>query len=74
MRNNYLSKKESLSHIYNYVSISAFLVMVVSTVTKNMENCEKTIEFHPVVSLIIVLNMITMLSFNYYKKNIIQRG
>jgi len=74
MKTKNLSTKESVFLLYAYVSISAFLVMTVSEITKNIENVEKTIEFNPFVSLAIVLNMVTFASFYYYKKNIIQRG
>jgi fumarate reductase subunit C len=74
MKTNNLTTKESVYLLYTYVSISIFLVMIVSMVTKNIDNCEKTIDFHPIVSLVVVLNMVTLATFNYYKKNIIQRG
>jgi hypothetical protein len=74
MKNNTLTAKESVYLIYSYVSISAFLVMLVSTITKNLENVEKTIEFNPIVSLAIVLNMVTLTTLHYYRKNIAQRG
>jgi hypothetical protein len=74
MKNNTLTAKESVYLIYSYVSISSFLVMLVSTITKNIENVEKTIEFNPIVSFAIVLNMITLATLHYYKKNIAQRG
>lgn len=74
MKTNNLTTKESVYLLYTYVSISIFLVLIVSMVTKNIDNCEKTIDFHPIVSLIVVLNMVTLGTFNYYKKNTIQRG
>jgi fumarate reductase subunit C len=74
MKTNNLTTKESVYLLYTYVSISIFLVMIVSMVTKNIDNCEKTIDFHPIVSLVVVLNMVTLATFNYYKKNTIQRG
>jgi hypothetical protein len=74
MKTNNLTTKESVYLLYTYVSISIFLVLIVSMVTKNIDNCEKTIDFHPIVSLIVVLNMVTLATFNYYKKNTIQRG
>jgi len=74
MKTNNLTTKESVYLLYTYVSISIFLVLIVSVVTKNIDNCEKTIDFHPIVSLIVVLNMVTLATFNYYKKNTIQRG
>jgi fumarate reductase subunit C len=74
MKTNNLTTKESVYLLYTYVSISIFLVLILSMVTKNIDNCEKTIDFHPIVSLIVVLNMVTLATFNYYKKNTIQRG
>ena len=69
MKTTKLSTKESVFLLYSYVSISVFLVMTVSEVTKNIENVEKTIEFNPFVSLAVLLNMVTFASFYYYKKN-----
>jgi len=74
MKSNNLSSRESAKLIYSYISISLFLVMFVSIATKNLENCEKTIEFHPIVSLVIVVNMIAMTTLHYYKKFSFQRG
>jgi hypothetical protein len=74
MKSNNLSSKESLNLLYTYVSISSFLVMTVSEVTKNLKNVEKTIEFHPVVATLITINMILMASIYLYKKNSAQRG
>jgi fumarate reductase subunit C len=74
MKSNNLNSKESINLTYTYVSISVFLIMVVSMVTKNLDNCEKTIEFHPIVSVIVVLNMITLITLNFLKKNIFQKG
>ena len=74
MKTTKLSTKESVFLLYSYVSISVFLVMTVSEVTKNIENVEKTIEFNPFVSLAVLLNMVTFESFYNYKKNIVQRG
>ena len=74
MKSNNLTSKESLNLIYTYVTMSSFLVMTVSELTKNIKNVEKTIEFHPVVSMVITLNMIMMASSYYYKKNRAQRG
>jgi fumarate reductase subunit C len=74
MKTKNLKPKESVFLLYAYISISAFLVMTVSEITKNLENVEKTIDFSPIVSLAIVLNMVTLATSYYYKKNIAQRG
>ncbi|PWA11565.1 hypothetical protein [Flavobacterium laiguense] len=74
MKTNNLSTKVCAYLVYTYVSISAFLVMTVSQITKNIENVEKTLDFNPIVSLAITLNMVTFASFYFYKKNIAQRG
>jgi hypothetical protein len=74
MKTNNLTTKESIYLLYTYVSISLFLVLIVSMVTKNIDNCEKIIDFHPIASLVVVLNMVSLITFNYSKKNTIQRG
>lgn len=74
MKRTNLTTKESVFLLYAYVSISSFLVMAVSEMTKNIKNVEKTIEFNPIVSVIIVLNVITFASLYFYRKNIAQRG
>jgi hypothetical protein len=68
MKENNLSTKESLNLLYYYVSISAFLVMTVSEATKNIKNVEKTIELHPIVSIVILLNIAVLVTLHYYKK------
>jgi fumarate reductase subunit C len=73
MKTNNLSTKESVFLLYSYVSISAFLVLAVSEITKNIESSEKTLDFNPIVSLVIVLNMVTFASFYFYKKTITQK-
>ena len=74
MKTNNLTTKQSVFLLYAYVSISSFLVMAVSEITKNIKNVEKTIEFNPIVSLAIVLNIVTFATLYYYKKHIAQRG
>jgi hypothetical protein len=74
MKSNNLTSKESLYLTYTYLSISSFLVMTVSELTKNIKNVEKTVEFHPVVATVITINMIMLASFYFYKKNSAQRG
>jgi hypothetical protein len=65
MKTNQLTTKESVYLTYAYVSISAFVLMVVNSIIGNLE---KAIEFNPIVSLAIILNMVTLISFHYYKK------
>ena len=74
MKTNNLTTKQSVFLLYAYVSISSFLVMAVSEITKNIKNVEKTIEFNPIVSLAIILNIVTFATLYYYKKYIAQRG
>jgi hypothetical protein len=70
MKTTNLSTKVCAYLIYTYVSIAAFLVMSVSKITANVESTEKTLNFNPILSVVIVLNMVTLASFYYYKKNI----
>jgi hypothetical protein len=70
MKTTNLSTKVCAYLIYNYISIAAFLVMAVSKITANVESTEKTLNFSPILTLVIALNMLTMASFYYYKKNI----
>lgn len=65
MKTEQISTKESLYLIYAYVSIASFVLMTVSKIT---ENLEKALYFNPIVSIIIVLNMIAFISLYYYKK------
>ena len=65
MQNNHISTKESLYLIYAYVSISTFLLMGISKITKNLE---RVLDFHPMVSIAIILNMVLFISLYYYKK------
>lgn len=65
MENNQITIRESLYLIYSYVSISAFLLMAISKVTKSLE---KALYFNPIVAILIVLNMGVFISFYYYKK------
>lgn len=73
MKTTNLSTKACAYLIYTYVSIAAFLVMSVSKITENVENTEKTLDFNPILSTIIVLNMVTLASFYYYKKSIVNK-
>ncbi|TRX37815.1 hypothetical protein FNW52_02650 [Flavobacterium sp. ZT3R18] len=73
MKTTNLSTKVCAYLIYTYVSIAAFLVMSVSKITENVESIEKTLNFNPILSTIIVLNMITLASFYYYKKSIVNK-
>ena len=65
MENNHITIKESLYLIYSYVSISAFLLMGIS---KTTENLRRVLDFNPIVSLVIFLNMGLFISLYYYKK------
>ena len=70
MKINNSSTKVSAYLIYTYASISAFLLMVVNKITANLDSTEKAINFSPILSVIIVLNMATLVSFYYYRKNL----
>jgi fumarate reductase subunit C len=70
MKTKNLTTKVSAYLIYSYVSISAFLLMAVSKITENIESTEKALDFNPILSVVIVLNMVTLASMYYYKKNI----
>ena len=65
MKNDYISTGESVYLIYAYVSISTFVLLVISTIT---ENLGKALNFNPIVSLAIVLNIAVFVSLYYYKK------
>jgi hypothetical protein len=65
MKTDHISLKESLYLIYAYVTISTFLLLVISKIT---ENLGKALDFHPIVSLIIIINMGVFISLYYYKK------
>lgn len=66
MKTDQLTTKESLFLLYAYVSISTFVLMAVSKITDNLE---KALDFNPIVSLVIVLNMATLISLYYYRKS-----
>jgi hypothetical protein len=70
MKTNNLTTKVSAYLIYTYISISAFLLMAVSKITENIDSTEKALDFNPILSIVIILNMVTVASFFYYKKNI----
>jgi fumarate reductase subunit C len=70
MKTKNLTTKASAYLIYTYVSISAFLVMAVNKITENIDSTEKPLDFNPILSVVIVLNMVTLASMYYYKKNI----
>lgn len=65
MKTEQITTKESVYLIYAYVSIASFVLMTVSKIT---ENLEKALHFNPVVSIIIVLNMVIFIALYYYKK------
>lgn len=65
MKNNQMTIKESLSLIYAYTSISAFLLLAISKITANLG---RALDFDPIVSLLIVINMAVFVSLYYYKK------
>jgi len=65
MKNDQITTKESVYLVYAYVSISTFLLFVISTIT---ENLGKALNFNPIVSVLVVLNMGVFISLYYYKK------
>lgn len=65
MKTDQITTKESLYLVYAYVSISTFVLMAISKIT---ENLEKALNFNPIVSLIIILNMIVFISLLFYKR------
>jgi hypothetical protein len=65
MKTEQITIKESLYLIYSYISISAFVLLGISKIT---ENLGKALDFNPIVSLIIVINMAVFISLFYYKK------
>ncbi|PVX45853.1 hypothetical protein C8C85_1660 [Flavobacterium sp. 103] len=65
MKTDQITIKESLYLIYAYVSISTFVLMLISKITDSLE---KALDFNPIVSLLIVSNMIVFISLYYYKK------
>lgn len=65
MKNDQMSAKESAYLIYAYVSISTFVLMVISKLT---ENLEKALFFSTAVSFVVLVNMIVFISSYYYKK------
>lgn len=65
MENNHITIKESLHLIYSYVSIAAFMLLGISKITKNLG---RVLDFNPMVSLLIVVNMAIFISLYYYKK------
>jgi hypothetical protein len=67
MKTDTLTTKECLYLVYTYVSISAFLMMVINKIAGNFE---KNLDFNPIVSIAIVLNLVILVSIFFYKKNI----
>jgi len=65
MKTDQITMKESLYLVYAYVSISSFVLFGVSKIT---ENLGKALDFTPIASLLIVLNMGVFISLYYYKK------
>lgn len=65
MKTDQITLKESLYLIYAYVSISTFVLLAISKIT---ENLGKALDFNPIVSMLIVLNMVLFISLYYYKK------
>ncbi|REG98871.1 hypothetical protein [Flavobacterium aquicola] len=68
MKNNPISNKEYIYLAYSYASISTFLLLTISRVT---ETLEKALHFNPIVSVVIVLNMITFITTYVNRKNIL---
>jgi hypothetical protein len=66
MKTSQLTNHESAFLIYAYVSIHTFVLLVVSRMTGTLE---KALDFNPIVSLIIILNMATLISLYYYRKS-----
>lgn len=66
MKKNQIPTKECAYLIYSYASISSFTLMTISRIT---ETLEKALNFNPIVSLVIILNMIVFVSLYVYKKN-----
>jgi hypothetical protein len=66
MKTDTLTAKECVYLVYTYVSISAFLMMVINKIAGNFE---KNLDFNPIVSIAIVLNLVTLISIYFYKKN-----
>jgi hypothetical protein len=65
MKNDQITIKESLYLIYAYVSISTFLLLVISQIT---ENLGKALDFSPLMSVVVSLNMGVFVSLYYYQK------
>lgn len=66
MKSNQISNKEWAYLIYAYVSISTFLLLVISRITDNLE---KALNFSSIAALVIVLNMIVFIASHFYKRN-----
>ena len=65
MKANEITNKEYAYLVYAYVSISTFVLLTISKIT---ENLERALNFNPIVSLIIILNMIVFISAYVYKR------
>lgn len=65
MKTDQISTKESVYLVYAYISISTFVLMSISKMT---ENLEKALYFNPIVSHVIILNMIVFISLFLYKR------
>ena len=63
--NDQMTVKESLNLIYAYVTISTFVLMMISKITDNLG---KALDFSPIVSVLITLNMVAFIAVYLYKK------
>lgn len=67
MQTDKLTPKECAYLTYAYASTASLVLLIIGKTTGNLE---KAIDFNPITSLAIVLNMVTFLSVYYYKKKI----
>jgi branched-subunit amino acid permease len=65
MKTDQLTTKECVYLIYAYISIATFVLMAISKITDNLG---KALYFNPIVTSLIVLNMIVFISSYYYNK------
>jgi hypothetical protein len=65
MESKQITGKECLSLIYAYFSIASFLLLTISKVTQGLS---KALDFNPIVSTAIVINLVIFISLYYYKK------
>jgi hypothetical protein len=64
MKTNEIYTKEYLYLIYAYSSMSTFTMLSISKIT---ESLGKALNFSPIVSILIVLNMIFFISLYVYR-------